>query len=492
MLLRKHLTGAKIRKFHSPGLERIVILELECYNELNDLITKKLIIELMGKHSNIILTNQNNMIIDSLRHLDSSSNSIRDILPARNYEFPKSEKFDFLNINNFEEFYQISSKFNDLEKDIPNHFTGISKSFIQYGLSKLNIENTASKQNLNLIFNYINTILQNRGTTKNSCILLSKKDYTITNIPNSDSLHVNFFIDDFYAEKEGIDSFIEYRNSLLKLVFATLKKIIKKLDNINSKLEECSDLDTYKLYGELITANLYQIKNINNSSIKLENYYDNNAIIEIPLDKRYSANSNAKNYFKKYTKLKNALQIVEIQKKETILELNYIETIIYALENTKNISEVNEIYTEISESQLFGNRKRANNKNIMGISNKKFSSTGEPITVTIDGFVVYIGKNNKQNDYLTMKFAKRDDIWFHTKDIHGSHVILQTKKATPPIEVIIKCAELAAYYSKAKLSSSVPVDYTFVKDVKKPSGAKPGMVIYFHNKTVTVNPKQIK
>lgn len=490
MLLRKHIVGSKIRKIYSPGLERIITFELECYNELNDLTIKKLIVELMGKHSNVILTNSNDVIIDSLRHLDSFSNSNRDILPSHKYELPQSDKLDFLSLKDFDEFYKIAKDFTDIETDIPNRFTGISKAFIHYGFSKLEITNDINKENLKKIFNYIFEIIKNIGTSENSCVFIDKKDYTICPIHNEDNLHFNFFIDDFYSEKEGIDSFTEYRNSILRLVLSTLKKITKKLNNINSKLEECKDMDTYKLYGELITANLYKIKDTSGSSIKLENYYDNNNIIDIPLDKKYNVNINAKNYFKKYNKLKNALKIVEAQKKETIQELNYIESIIYELESARTISEVNEIYTEISESTLFSSIKRANHKTIIGLSNKKFANSGEPIITTIDDFTVYIGRNNKQNDYLTMKFAKRDDLWFHTKDIHGSHVILQTNKKEPTIEVIIRCAELAAYYSKAKNSSSVPVDYTIVKNVKKPSGAKPGMVIYTHNQTINVNPKK--
>ena len=261
--------------------------------------------------------------------------------------------------------------------------------------------------------------------------------------------------------------------SLTLLVLLTLKKVNKKLSNINTKLKECENMDLYKLYGELIIANLYRLNNETSQSITLENYYDNNNLITIPINTRFSISDNAKNYFKKYNKLKSALEVVSIQKKEAQKELNYLESIIYELETAKTVSDIDEIYSEISESSLFDNIKKVKNKSITKVSTKKYSSSISPLTFQVDGFSVFVGKNNKQNDYLSTKFAKKDDIWFHTKDIHGSHVILKTNGQTPPIEVLEKCASLAAHFSKAKLSSNVPVDYTFVKYVKKPSGSKP-------------------
>ena len=231
-----------------------------------------------------------------------------------------------------------------------------------------------------------------------------------------------------------------------------LKKYTKRLNNINNKLEECSNMNLYKLYGELITANLYRIDNSKNiDKIKLENYYDNNKIIEIPLDMSISPSYNAKKYFKKYNKLKNALEIVGIQKKETSKEIDYIESIIYELENAKTLDDVHAIYEEISENVIFKEKLSINNKsNKKKLSKKKNTKDLPTLTSFIlDGYTIYIGKNNKQNDYLTLKFAYSNDLWFHTK---------------------------------------VAVDYTFVRYVKKPSNAKPGMVIYTNYHTVNVQP----
>ncbi len=494
MLLRKHLIGGKIKKISTPGLERIVVIELECYSELNDLIIKKLVIELMGKHSNIILLNEKNIIIDSLRHLDSSSNSIRDILPAHPYELPDNNKLDLLAIKNFDEFYSYSKNLDNLDTGISNTFNGISKLFIQNILNELNINNTVNKNNLEKVYNYLISSLNQKIYLKNY-----NQDYTITLTKPLDYKeeitlpYLNFFIDDFYTLKEKNSDFLSYRNSVLKLVSGTLKKITKKLNNINAKLKECSNKDIYKLYGELITAYMYKFKEFDTDYIEVENYYDNNNLIKIPIDKHLSPSINAKNYFKKYNKLKNALEIVNQQKLETIEELNYIETIIFSLDNSKTISDIDEIYTEIKENDLFFTKNKLSSNNVKSTKlknkNKKVDTEYIPIEFKIDNYTFLVGKNNKQNDYLSTKILKHNDLWFHTKDIHGSHGILQTNNTTPSIDVIIKCAQIVAYYSKARLSSNVPVDYTLGKYVKKPSASKPGMVIYTNNSTINVHPK---
>jgi len=251
-------------------------------------------------------------------------------------------------------------------------------------------------------------------------------------------------------------------------------------------------MDTYKLYGELITANLYKINNsINVEKIVLENYYDNNSPIEIPMDKTISPSYNAKKYFKKYNKLKNASQIVSVQKDETSKEIIYLESIIYELESAKTIEDVHLIYDEIAENVIFKDTlssKKTNKKSSKVSKNKSNKEDFAPTPTILVGYTIYIGKNNKQNDYLTLKFAHKNDIWFHTKDIHGSHVILKTNEQEITQELINKCASIAAFYSKAKDSSNVAVDYTYVKYVKKPAGAKPGMVIYTNYTTVNVHP----
>ena len=493
MLLRKHILGYKIKSITSnDDLERIVKIRLEGYNELNDLTTKYLIIELMGKHSNVILLNDNFFIIDSLRHLDTSSNSYRDILPAHEYITPKNNKHNFYNIKSANGFCNIfnEDKNYSLSTSLVNHFTGFSKTFVKNILTKLNInDKDYSNKDIIDVFNYVSSILNNLNSNKVSLINYSndnkKKDYVLDFVPKKSDLDINFFIDDFYYNKEINNNFISYRNNLLKLISHILKKYSLRLASINSKLKECEDKDKYKLYGELITANLYKFaKDYNLNNIEVENYYDNNNLINIPLDSTISVANNAKKYFKKYNKLKNALDIVTLQKKETEEELSYVESIIYELDYAKDIHEVNDIFNEISENPIFKDYIQLNAKS----SNKKDGMSSTPREYHIDGYIVLVGKNNKQNDYLTTKIANKNDLWFHTKDIHGSHVILKNPKENIAESILIKCAKLAAYYSKARLSTNVPVDYCYVKYVKKPNGSKPGMVIYTNNKTLYVNP----
>lgn len=493
MLLRKHLIGYKIKAISSnDNLERIIKIELEGYNELNDLTTKYLMVELMGKHSNIILLNDKFFIIDSLRHLDTLSNSYRDILPAHEYTYPENVKNNFYTIKSAEEFCNLvlTNNVTNLTNFLVGYFTGFSKPFIKNIIIKQNIRNTDfSKDDILKMYEYLSKILNNLDSNHVSLTKYSnekgKLDYVIDLETKTSNLDINFYIDDFYYNKEANNNYVSYRNNLLKLISHILKKYSLRLESINNKLKECENKDLYKLYGELITANLYKFsKDYNSDKVELENYYDNNTILTIPLDNTISIANNAKKYFKKYNKLKNALEIVTLQKKETEEELQYIESIIYELEYAKNIQEVNEIYNEISENPIFKDYIQSNNKT----NTKKDANISTPREYHIDGFTVLVGKNNKQNDYLTTKLASPNDIWFHTKDIHGSHVILKNPSENVSNDTLIKCAKLAAYYSKGRLSSNVPVDYCFVKYVKKPNGSKPGMVIYTNNKTLNVTP----
>ena len=511
MLLRKYLIGLKIKNIYTIDLERIVFIDLENNENPNKPICRKLIIELMGKHSNIILIDSNNIIIDSMRHTSTLENSNRDIYPTARYIFPESTKYSFLELNTFDDFYNaIEPKLIEyiaenslnienlnvsnfmIDKIISNTFNGISLSFVQNILSKLNIKEI-SKNNLELIYNQINEILS--SSFLDIFLAENQKDYYLytSNIENESQFNLNYKIDDFYFEKETSELFKNYRNSILHLILATLKKYEKRLENIDNKLSECNNMDKFRLYGELITSNLYRIPNRNVNSIEVENYYDNNSPITIPLDQKYLPSYNAKRYFKKYNKLKNALAIVNVQKDETIRDIDYIESVIYELDNAKSIDDLEAIYDEISENSLFSDKlkvksssKKSSNKKAKPMTKNKLTSFN-PLKYVIDGYTVLVGRNNKENDYLTCKFANKNDIWFHTKDIHGSHVILKTNpNEIVPDDVLFEVAKLAAKHSKAKNSSYVPVDFCKVSFVKKPSGSKPGYVIYSNNKTLYV------
>lgn len=489
MVLRKHLIGLHIKNIITNNLERIITIEFEGFDDIDDIITKKLVIELMGKHCNIILLNEENIIIDSLRHINNID-STHIVIPHIKYTYPLTKKLNFLNCNDFESFKNSlsSTDIDSLPTCISNTFNGISKKFIKFIINDLNIKN------LKELFNYLKRIIIDTDSLNLEFKKINNDYFLVENLNNNELFSLNFFIDDFYYQKECSEDLKNYRNSILKLILATLKKYKKRLQNINAKLEECKNMDTYRLYGELITANLYKIKNINVPQIELENYYDNNNLIAIPLDSKYSPSINAKKFFKKYNKLKNASEIVSIQKKETLEELNYIESIVYELEAASSVEELASIFDEISENNVFKD-KTIKTKNIKSTKIKKSNLTKNknvsfnPIKYSIDNFTFLVGRNNKENDYLSLKYAKKTDLWFHTKDIHGSHGILILDGKQPKEDILIRCAEISAYHSKARLSSNVPVDFCEVKYVKKPNGSKPGMVIYTNNSTLYVNPK---
>lgn len=501
MVLRKHLIGLHIKNIITDNLERIVTIEFEGFDDIDDIITKKLVIELMGKHCNIILLDEQNIIIDSIRHINSE-NSLRTIIPHTKYKYPPVTKYNFLECVSLEDFtvkLDNIETFEKLAESISNSYNGISKSFIINASKKLELTDT-SKNSINKLYLYIKKIINNTDSFELNFETIYNKnniacDYFLipeNNINNQ--LILNFFIDDFYYKKETDEELKTYRNSVLKLILSTLKKYQTRLMNINDKLENCENMDKYKLYGELITANLYRIKEENISSIELENYYDNNKIISIPLDSKYTPSVNAKRYFKKYNKLKNALEIVTIQKRETEEELDYIESIVYELETASSVEEVLSIFEEISENVIFKDKvniniQKKNPKVKKSTLTKNKNVSFNPIKYTIEGYTLLVGRNNKENDYLTLKYAQKTDLWFHTKDIHGSHAILLVNNQTPSNDILIKCAEIVAYHSKARNSSNVPVDVCQVKYVKKPKGSKPGMVIYTNNQTFNVQPK---
>ena len=328
-----------------------------------------------------------------------------------------------------------------MAKTISSTFTGISFSFAESA-----VKNRTKEQ----IYNYIKKLIQNSSNSKFMPIHKNDKisDYALQYVEQKlNNFELNFFIDDFYFERETRENFNNYKNNISRIVNETAKKYTKRLENMNSKLLECKDMDKYKIYGELITANLYRLSNEHFNSIQLENYYDNNNLITIPLDVKYAPNMNARRYFKKYSKLKNAFKIVSEQKLETEKEIDYIESIKYELESAITLDELKEISEEIKENAIFKEKikKGKKNKNTKKSQKHKFS----PIEYEIDGFKIYVGRNNKENDWLTLSFAQKTDIWFHTKDIHGSHVIL---KADKPIsdDILVKAAEIAAKHSQAK------------------------------------------
>lgn len=506
MVLRKHLLGGIVRRIYSNGFERIVFIEVECHNELNDLITKTLVVELMGKHSNIILLSDKGIVIDSLRHLNKFDNSTRDIFPGSMYVDIVSNKIDFSEVKTFNDFYCLLGSSNSISNVISKKLNGFGKKNVLGLLNSIGVDDNSNNLNdLKKLYSHLKDLC----LALNSNVFPSSYHAIICNDSNGeyfidisdshdfDELSVNFFIDDFYFLKEEQEQLKNYKSAVSRLVLSQIHKLQDRIANINLKIEECNKIDLYKLYGELITSNLYRISDYPQSSIVVENYYENNEPITIPLDSTISPSKNAKNFFKKYRKLQNTIAIVSKQKELANAELDYLESVTYELENSTSIDDIEGIYSEICDNFVFSkdsntvnNHYNLNQQNFSNKKRQKVESAHMPAKYDIDGYTVWVGKNNKQNDYLTCKLAQNSDVWMHTKDIHGSHVVIRPHDHSEiPNSVLYKCACLAAYYSKARMSQNVPVDYTYVKYVKKPNGAKPGMVIYTDNKTIYANPQ---
>lgn len=489
MTLRKYLLGTHITNIYTNGLERIIFIEFEGFNKTKDFSKKILIVELMGKHSNIILVNNENTIIDALKHFSINSGSLRNIYIGAKYELPKTDKLDFLQIKDNDDFYNVlknnSIRLNStsLINIISNTFTGISKTSIASFEKELGICDEFNINSSKNLFSYILKIINGDNVIGN----LFENNYSLKITSHKEDLQLNFFLDDYYFEKEINTNFINYRNNLLKLILLKLNKLNNKLDLINKKIAECKDAEKYKLYGELITSNLYKISDYNTDSITLENYYDSNKELTIPLDKSITPSANAKKFFKKYKKLKTAQEFVDSQKTTILNDINYIESIIYEINSAITVEDIDDIYSEVQENEVGILKKKSNqNKKMKQKFKKSPNKIGELLKYDIDEFTVLVGKNNKQNDYITTKLANKEDLWFHVKDFHGSHVVLRTENKIPSPETLYRCAYLAKEHSKAKQSSNVPVDYTYVKFVRKPSGSRPGMVIYSNNKTIYI------
>lgn len=496
MVLRKYLTSGRIRNIFTNGLERTIFITFDTISEEKELKKYTLAIELMGKYSNVILINSENVIINSLKHFKKDETSERNILPGYKYEEVISSKYDLTKNSNENDFISFINDIYGNDSNLSlldifsNEIVGVSKNLINSSIEELKLENTLSKVSAKTLYSYLYNLYIN--IEKLICVNY-KQNYTVSLCKNKkEALQMNNFIDEFYSKKEENQNFILYRNSLLKLILNKVKKLTNKLANVNKKMAECNNMDTFKLYGELIVNNMYKIDNSHLENITLNNYYTGEDIT-IPLDKSLSPYNNAQKYFKKYNKLKNALSFVKNQEQEIQEQISYLESIVYELEASNTIEEITEIYDEISNNVLIKDinsqkqskvnvKKKKPNNRIYKFDKEQF------IRFKIDEFDVFVGKNNVQNDYLTLKFANDNDLWFHTKDIHGSHVILRTSGKVPSQDIVNKVASIAAKYSKAKFSSNVPVDYTYIKYVKKPNKAKPGMVIYTHEQTINVQP----
>lgn len=483
MLLRKYLVGSKIIEVSNFDLERTVEVKFEARNEFNELIKRRLYIEIMNRQSNIILANENNVIIDCLKHFEDEQ---RPRIPAASFKFTPILKSSFIELETFAEFGEIVS--NSLEEKLSekltDSFIGFSKNFILKTLEILNIDEINYDINdLEKIYQYLKDLIYDLESNRIKAEKIGK-DYTLViSNKNEDALEINNFLNEFYFEKEQKILFSTSKANLLKIVSSTLKKVYKKLENMNQKLKECEDMEKYKLYGELLTANLYRLNSSKNTEeVEVLNYYTNENI-KIKLDPKYSVSKNVERIYKKYNKLKNTLEIVTTQKQDTEKEIDYIESVIYSLENAKTLEEIKQIYYEISDNFMTKKDKAFK-------SNRNQKNKNEEMNIQeyeIQGFKILVGKNNSQNDYVTFSLGNREDLWFHAQKIHGSHVVLKTNgQEEIPEEVIFEAAKLAKENSKGSASTVIPVDYCKLKFVKRAPNRKLGMVNYTNFSTILV------
>lgn len=487
MLIRKYLSSSRLIEIKQPDLERVIILKFSSTNEMGDKTELSLVCELIGNQSNIILVNSDGKIIESLRHSDIET-SARLILPGAIYELPtsQSKKNPFeINISDVEKICNLES--DEISKALLKLLDGFSPLICREIEYRYNILASKTPETLLSIINCITNNIQNKAIPT---MLINEDDspfdYSFTDINQYvNTLKKQYFdrccqlLDAFYTSKD-IDARIKSEaKDITKLVNNLKSRTEKKLALRLNELEKCKDREKYRIYGELIKANLYAIE-AGSTTATVANYYDENlAEISIPLNPALSPSKNADKYFKDYKKSYAAEQALTNLTKEDENEIIYFDTVLDSILRCKTVAEINEIRDELSSE---GYIKRQN------IKQKKKPEPKLSEFISTEGYRILVGKNNIQNDYITTRIASKSDLWFHVKNIPGSHVVILNNGNEISEDTILEAAVIAATNSKASDSANVPVDYTNIKFVKKPSGAKPGMVIYTTNKTVYVNP----
>lgn len=485
MLLRKHLEGAIIESIYQKEMERIIVFEVKGRNEIGDVSYKQLIIEIMGRHSNITLVDKERMmILDSIKHLSPAVNRARTIMPGAPFEWPPEQN----KLNPFETdkgtfLQQIDWNSGKTDRQLVDRFSGLSPLFAKEVTQRAGLltKDAVSESFFHLIeelknHNYKPSFIQHQG--KDYYYLLPLDQFPGAKITSFSSL--SLMLDRYFFGKAERDRVKQQGHDLERFIRNERDKNVSKIKKLDKTLEQASNGDKFQLHGELLTANLFAVKK-GMKEIQVQNYYDeNNETVIISLDPRKSPSENAQRYFTKYQKAKNAIIAVEHEILKAKEEVVYFEQLLQQLE-AASTSDIEEIREELAEEGYIKAK----------ITKKKKSKPLKPKLEeyqSSNGTLILVGKNNKQNDFLTNRLAARDDLWFHTKDIPGSHVVI--KDQDPSDETILEAASIAAYYSKARASSSVPVDYTKIRHVKKPSGAKPGYVIYDHQETVFVTPTE--
>ncbi|SHJ59024.1 Predicted component of the ribosome quality control (RQC) complex, YloA/Tae2 family, contains fibronectin-binding (FbpA) and DUF814 domains [Clostridium amylolyticum] len=490
MVLRKYLTNGRIKNIYQLDSDRILCMDISNTDELGFDSVYTLIVEIMGRHSNITLIRaRDHKIMDCIKHITPEINSFRTLLPGMEYKYPpKSEKLNPFNFSYDEVTARAKENNFILDKNfLFNVFTGFSKIISKDLFIRASFKEPVTIPSL---LHEVEELLNSLGNNKFHFVIYYDGNkpidfYCYPLINYEDSINKEFptaskLLDSFYSEKDKQDRIKGRTQDIEKLISTNLDRCYKKVEILNSILEEAKEKDTYKIFGELLTANIYSIK-LGDKNVKLWNYYsEDNEYLDIKLEENLTPSENIQKYFKKYNKLKKSEISALEQIKHAEEEINYLTSVLNSISHINSYDEIHEIREELIEAGYIKFKKTK-------IKNKP---TKPHHYISSNGLDIYVGKNNIQNDYLTLKFANKNDLWFHTKNIPGSHVIIRGKNISE--SDIMEAAILAATFSKAQNSSNVPVDYTEIRNVKKPSGAKPGMVIYSTNKTIYVNPGEIK
>jgi predicted ribosome quality control (RQC) complex YloA/Tae2 family protein len=499
MLMRKHLGGGKLLSVRQDGLERVLFFDFEAMNELGDMTRLTLVAEIMGKHSNVILVGVDGRVIDSIRRVDMNVSEKRLILPGVRYAMPPRDdsRLDFRTINEDELITRINEESGETSRALIHIFEGLCPLlarewvFKTVGVNNFPVRelNQTQKHNLFICIREFAENLQNGIYTPTVIIADDElKDFTLTDIHQYDDVMKTrsfegekaacLCLDFFYREKGNVSRLRQRAGDISKTLSNLTERISGRMAAQKTELEKTADRFMIKTMGDLLSANLYRIK-VGEESFSCENFYDENLpVIEIPLDKKLSPAKNAQKYYNEYKKAETREKILTEQIKKGESELVYIESVADSLSRAKTDAEIEELRQElVSEGYI-----------------KQISNPKQKIKKTLplsffapDGTEILVGRNNIQNDIIT-KNAEKTDIWLHTKNIPGSHLIIKTGGKEPSDETIRYAARLAAAHSKAFRSAQVPVDVVAVRYVKKPAKSKPGMVIFTNNQTIYVTP----
>ncbi len=475
MMLRKYLEGAKLLEIKQLDNDRVVYFEFLTRNELGDKLPLLLSAEIMGRYSNVILINQStNKIIDTIKHVGMDQNRYRTLLPGATYRQPPTQ-------NKENPFEQDSNTFEELIQKYPNREVLADNLLKQYqGISRDNALALADK--LHSSNNFVQAFNDFLAMTEDPIPTMNGNNFSIfADNPNDKKFTtLSEMLDIFYYTKANRDRVQQQGGQLLHVIRKNLQRNKKKLKKLSNELKATENADEYRIKGEVLTTYLYQIKR-GMTKIALPNFYDNNKEITISLSNQLSPSQNAQKYFKKYQKLKNAVTFINEQIELTKKEVAYLEEIQTQIE-LATPADLNDIKTELQQEGYI-KKKQQKSKHSSRVKINKPESF-----IASDGTEILVGKNNLQNEKLTLHTAKKADIWLHAKNIPGSHVII--KSNNPSDETLFEAAMLAAYFSKFRSSANVPIDYVQVKNIRKPNGSKPGFVIYEGQKTLTVTPTE--